>query len=165
MTDAEMWTAINAAVGAAQADMDRDGIDPPPWEQLAADVTVGLITGARAVQRRVPEVSVHIDWGTLRDTASGAGVVCELDDGTPLPAAPVRRLCCDAEVIPVVFGGDGVPLDVGRACRLATADQRRALAAMYARCAHPGCHVAYQHCRIHHAADWTVNSGRPTWTT
>ena len=78
----------------------------------------------------------------------------------------MRRLCCDADLIPVVFGGDGVPLDVGRACRLATADQRRALAAMYARCAHPGCDVAYQHCRIHHAADWTVKLG-PTdadWT-
>ena len=25
--------------------------------------------------------------------------------------------------------------------------------------AHPGCHVAYQHCRIHHATDWTVKLG------
>jgi hypothetical protein len=156
LTDAEMWTAINAAVRDAQADLDRHNIEPPAWSQLAADVTVGLITGSRAVNRRVPEVAVHIDHDTLRNQATTAGVVCELDDGTPLPPATVRRLCCDADIIPVVLGGDGVVLDVGRACRLATVDQRRALAAMYARCGHPDCHVAFQHCRIHHVTDWTT---------
>jgi Domain of unknown function (DUF222)/HNH endonuclease len=123
------------------------------WGQLAADVTVGLITGARTVERRVPEVSVHVDFDTLRGEA--AGVMCELDDGTPLPPATVRRLCCDADLVPVVLGGDGVVLDVGRARRLATCDQRRALAAMYSRCGLPGCHVGFQHCRIHHVTDWT----------
>jgi hypothetical protein len=156
LTDAEVWTAINAAVRDAHADLDRERVDPPAWGQLAADVTVGLITGARAVNRRVPEVSVHIDHDTLRNHATAAGIVCELDDGTPLPPATVRRLCCDADIIPLVLGGDGVPLDVGRACRLATCDQRRALAAMYARCGHPDCHVAFQHCRIHHVTDWVT---------
>jgi hypothetical protein len=154
LTDAEVWTAINAAVRDAQADLERERVEPPAWAQLAADVTVGLITGARAVNRRVPEVSVHIDHDTLLDEASAAGIVCELDDGTPLPPATVRRLCCDADIIPIVLDGDGVVLDVGRACRLATVDQRRALAAMYARCGHPDCHVAFGHCRIHHVHDW-----------
>jgi hypothetical protein len=155
LSDAEMWTAINAAVRDAQADMDHDNIEAPGWGQLAADVTVELITGARAVDRRVPEVSVHIDFDTLRGEAAAAGIVCELDDGTPLPPATVRRLCCDGELIPVVVGGDGAVLDVGRARRLATCDQRRALAAMYSRCGHPDCHVAFGHCRIHHVTDWT----------
>jgi hypothetical protein len=157
--DAEMWTAINAAVRDAQADMDHENIEAPGWGQLAADVTVELITGARAVNRRVPEVSVHIDFDTLRDTATADGIVCELDDGTPLPPATVRRLCCDADLIPIVLGSDGVALDVGRANRLATCDQRRALAAMYSRCGHPGCQVAFQHCRIHHVTDWIVHHG------
>jgi hypothetical protein len=119
-----------------------------------------LVTGARAVDHRVPEVVVHVDWDTLRDEATEAGIVCELEDGTPIPPATVRRLCCDADVIPVVLGGDGVPLDVGRASRLATADQRRALAAMYARCGYPDCHVSFGHCRIHHVTEWTA--GGPT---
>jgi hypothetical protein len=137
LTDAEVWTAINAAVRDARADLERERVEPPAWGQLAADVTVGLITGARAVNGRVPEVSVHIDHDTLRDEARAAGMVRELDDGTPLPPATVRRLCCDADLIPIVLGGDGVVLDVGRARRLATPDQRRALAAMYAWCGHP----------------------------
>jgi hypothetical protein len=155
LTDAEMWTAINAAVRATQADLDQHNIAAPAWGQLAADVTVGLITGARTVPPRTPEVSVHIDWDTLRDEAAAAGIVCELDDGTPLPPATVRRLCCDADLVPVGLGGDGAVLDVGRARRLATCDQRRALAAMYSRCGLPGCHVAVGHCRIHHVTDWT----------
>ena len=102
----------------------------------------------------MPEVSVLVDFDTLRGDARDAGMVCELVDGTPLPPAAVRRLCCDADIIPVVVGGDGVVLDVGRSRRLATADQRRALAAMYTHCAYPGCHVSFEHCRIHHVDDW-----------
>jgi hypothetical protein len=154
LTDAEMWTAIDAAIRGARVDMDRERVEPPAWGQLAADVTVGLITCAQAVDPRVPEVSVHIGFDTLRDEAMAAGVVCELEDGTPLPPATVRRLCCDANLTPVVFGGDGAVLDVGRASRLATPDQRRALAAMYSRCGFPDCHVAFGQCRIHHVTEW-----------
>jgi hypothetical protein len=79
-----------------------------------------------------------------------------LEDGTPIPPATVRRLCCDANLIPVVLDGDSVPVDVGRASRLATPDQRRALAAMYARCGFPDCHVTFGQCRIHHVTAWTT---------
>ena len=156
LTDGVLWQTINAALAAARADYDQAGVEPPAWTQLAADVVVGLITGARAVDARVPEVSVLVDFDTLRRDARDAGIVCELVDGTPLPPATVRRLCCDADIIPVVLGGDGVPLDVGRSRRLATADQRRALAAMYSHCAYPGCHVSFEHCRIHHVTDWML---------
>jgi hypothetical protein len=104
-------------------------------------------------------VAVHIGWAALRDDATTAGIVCELEDGTPLPVATVRRLCCDANLLPVVLGGDGVPLDVGRARRLASADQRRALSVMYSRCGWPGCHVAFEHCRIHHIRFWPTIGG------
>jgi hypothetical protein len=148
LADGMMWQAINAAVAAARAGFERDGVQPPAWTQLAADVVVRLVTAGRGVEARVPEVSVLVDWNVLRGDAQAAGMVCELVDGTPLPAASVRRLCCDAGLIPVVLGGDGVVLDVGRSRRLATAEQRRALAAMYSRCASPGCHVGFEHCRI-----------------
>ena len=80
--------------------------------------------------------------------------MCETGDGQHLPAATIRRLACDANVIPIVLGGDGVPLDVGRAQRLATRDQRRALRAMYQTCGHPGCQVRFEDCRIHHVTWW-----------
>jgi hypothetical protein len=63
-------------------------------------------------------------------------------------------LACEAEIIPVVLGGDGRVLDVGRARRLATADQRRALRAMHRTCAAPHCTVRFGDCDIHHLKEW-----------
>jgi len=33
--------------------------------------------------------------------------VCETVDGVPIPVSTMRRMCCDAEVFPVVLGADG----------------------------------------------------------
>ena len=42
-----------------------------------------------------------------------------------------------------------------RTVRTASRQQRRMLAAMYSRCAHPHCEVAFSQCRIHHVLWWT----------
>jgi hypothetical protein len=63
-------------------------------------------------------------------------------------------LACEAEIIPIVLGGDGQVLDVGRARRLATADQRRALRTMHRTCAAPHCPVRFGDCDIHHLKEW-----------
>ena len=57
-------------------------------------------------------------------------------------------------MVPIVLGGDGEVLDVGRQRRLATRAQRRALRAMYRSCAHPSCTVPFDSCRIHHVIYW-----------
>ena len=67
--------------------------------------------------------------------------VCETSDGQPITPDAVRRLACDAELIPTVLGSTGAVLDQGRARRVATAEQRRALRAMYRTCGHPDCTV------------------------
>lgn len=85
--------------------------------------------------------------------------VCETDNGTPIPAATVRRLCCDAEIIPVVMDGPSTVLDEGRSKRTATREQRRALRSMHRTCAHPGCGVGFDACRIHHVAHWLEHHG------
>ncbi|MDQ3468452.1 MAG: HNH endonuclease [Actinomycetota bacterium] len=113
---------------------------------------------AAAAPLRVPEVYVHIDWLALCRDAVDDGL-CETAAGNPVPIATVRRLCCEASIIPVVIGGDGAVLDVGRATRLATPDQRRALSAMYVTCGYPGCHVQFAHCQVHHVTDWTLHRG------
>ena len=99
-------------------------------------------------------MSVLIDLDTLRDGLHDHSV-CETSTGEPVPVATIRRLCCDADIIPVVLDGDGVALDVGRAKRVATREQRRALRAMYRTCAHPGCSVGFDDCDIHHVNPWT----------
>jgi len=131
----------------------------PSWDLLAAQAMVELLTGARGLDPRVPEVAVHIDVQTLLDGLHGHSL-CETSDGTLLPPSTVRRLCCRAEVIPVVLDGEGEVLDVGRSRRLAGRAQRRALRAMYRTCAHPECSTEFDHCEIHHVIPW--ERGGPT---
>jgi hypothetical protein len=155
LADAQVWAAILAAVATARAVYQRD--DDRTWDQLQADAVVDLITRTGAdvgrEDRRVPEVSVLIDYETLLDGLHDASV-CETSDGSALPVATVRRLCCEADIVPIVFGGDGELLDVGRQCRVATRAQRRALRSLYRTCAHPQCTVGFDACRIHHVVYW-----------
>ena len=152
LTDAAVANALGAAITAEQA----NGADDRTLDQVKADALVGLITGARSPGRGAPEVSVLIDFDTLRDGLHDRSV-CETSTGETVPVATVRRLCCDADIVPVVLDGDGVALDVGRAKRVATREQRRALRAMYRTCAHPGCTVGFDDCDIHHVNPWTSN--------
>jgi len=151
-TDARVAAALDAAVRSEQQHDESSG-QHRTFQQLLADAAVALMTGARALGRRVPEVSVLIDHRTLVEGLHEASV-CEPHDGAALPPATVRRLLCDAAVIPVVLGGDGVVLDVGRERRTATRSQRHALRAMHATCAFPGCTVRFADCDVHHLVPW-----------
>ncbi len=99
------------------------------------------------------EVVVHVDVHTLRDGLHEAGV-CRTASGADLPVETVRRLACEADIIPVVLDGRSVPIDVGRAKRLATVHQRRALESVHITCAAPGCDVRFDRCHIHHIDYW-----------
>ncbi|NDD97555.1 MAG: HNH endonuclease [Actinobacteria bacterium] len=104
------------------------------------------------------EVVVHIDLATLTG-GPHANTTCRTHLGTDIPAETARRLACEADIIPVVLDGHSVPIDVGRAKRLATIHQRRALEAIHTTCAIPDCDVPYHRCQIHHIDYWE-NGGR-----
>ena len=75
-------------------------------------------------------------------------------DGLDLPPAVVRRLACDAEVIPVLLGSHGEVLDVGRATRTVTVPIWNALVVRDRHCAFPGCHRPPVMCHAHHIRHW-----------
>jgi hypothetical protein len=102
---------------------------------------------------RVPEITVLVDWQTLSSGAHAHGI-CETSDGTPLPVDTVRRLCCQAEVLPIVLNGTGQVLDQGRSARTVNRKQRRALRAIHRTCGHPTCQVRFDQCAIHHVIWW-----------
>jgi hypothetical protein len=104
------------------------------------------------------EVIVHIDLHTLRTGLHGNSV-CRTSYGADLPPDTIRRLACEADIIPVVLDGRSVPLDVGRAKRLATVHQRRALEAVHDSCAVPHCDVGFSRCVIHHLHPWEHGGG------
>lgn len=124
------------------------------FDRLRVESFVDVVSRSAAVDARSPEIVVLIDAATLRDGRFAADSVCETSSGVPLPPSTVGRLACEADLIPLVVGDDSVPLHHGRAVRLASRQQRRAIRAMYRTCAHPDCQVSIDRCRIHHVTWW-----------
>lgn len=151
--DRALWAAIDSARAKLRQ---ADGNRRTPWPQLQVDAVVAAMGGGGD---RVPEITVLIDRDSLVDQAH-ANTICETDDGTRLPISTVRRLCCDAEILPVVLDGHGEALDVGRSARTANRAQRRALRAMHRTCAQPECTVTFEACRIHHVIPWRQPAGK-----
>jgi hypothetical protein len=87
-----------------------------------------------------PQVVITVPLQTLQEEYGAA----TLHDGGALTAAAARRWACDAQIIPMVLGGAGQPLDVGRSQRLFTGPLRRALVVRDGGCAFPGWSVGQQ---------------------
>ncbi|MEU5961305.1 DUF222 domain-containing protein [Micromonospora parva] len=77
-----------------------------------------------------------------------------LETGTRLTPGAVRRLACDAGVLPAVLDGNSQVLDVGRQRRLFTGPLRRALVLRDGGCAFPGCDRPPRWCDGHHIRHW-----------
>ncbi len=73
----------------------------------------------------------------------------------PVPVSLLRRLACDADVIPVVMDGESEVLDVGRARRLVPPAMRRALIARDGGCLFPGCTIPATWTEGHHVVPWS----------
>ncbi|MEJ5946069.1 DUF222 domain-containing protein [Pseudokineococcus basanitobsidens] len=136
--------------------------------QRRADALVALASRALAAPPGTPaglptdggaraRVVVTTDLSVLTGAAAGAGL---LPDDAPLSAGAVRRLACDAEIVPAVLGTRSEPLDLGRAAYTVTAAQRRALVLRDRGCAAPGCQALPDWCHAHHVVHWA--DGGPT---
>ncbi|SCG72079.1 HNH endonuclease [Micromonospora siamensis] len=86
-----------------------------------------------------------------------------LDTGATLTPETVRRLACDAAVLPAVLGGAGQVLDVGRQRRVVTGPLRRALVLRDRGCVFPGCDRPPRWCEGHHIRHW-AEGGATTLT-
>lgn len=62
----------------------------------------------------------------------------------------MRRLCCDADLMPVVLGAASEILDVGRTQRLVTPAIRKALSLRDGGCVFPNCTAPDASCEAHH---------------
>jgi Domain of unknown function (DUF222) len=150
---------------------DRKRLQETPQQRLA-DALCTLVTAAGATTStphgtaepsgvRVPtgaaQLMVVIPYEQLLDRACERGV---LMDGTAVSPGELRRLACQADLIPVVLGTGSTVLDVGRAHRLAPPALRLAVALRDGGCAFLGCTVPMWHCDVHHVTPWQL--GGPT---
>jgi hypothetical protein len=77
-----------------------------------------------------------------------------LETGETVCASTVRRLACDADLIPMVLGSHGEILDVGRLNRLVTTAIWIALVVRDRHCTFPGCRRPPIACDAHHITHW-----------
>ncbi len=96
-------------------------------------------------------VLVTITLDQLRSGLGGAG----LASGGRISAAEARRLACGAGLVPAVLGGASEVLDLGRASRLFSPAQRKALALRDGRCRAEGCTIPAPWCEAHHRDPWS----------
>lgn len=78
-----------------------------------------------------------------------------MDTGSAMSIGQVRRLACEAGILPAVLDGDSVPLDLGRTKRHFQESQRVALATAYHECAAADCDRPYAWCDLHHEKPWS----------
>jgi hypothetical protein len=100
-------------------------------------------------------LNVTIPHTWLAEQAQTAGLT---NDGATLSAETLRRLACDAHILPTVLGGAGEVLDVGRARRTATDAQHRGLQARDGGCFN--CGAPPSRCHAHHIDHWAAHNGR-----
>ncbi len=117
----------------------------------------GSAAGGPVVEEALPAGET---WAGRRG-GRGVGVtIGGLDAGTLLGPQTVRRMACDAGILPVVLGARGEILDVGRVERLFTPAQVRALWLRDRHCTFPGCRIPATWCDAHHLTHWA--DGGPT---
>ncbi|MYE74495.1 MAG: DUF222 domain-containing protein [Acidimicrobiia bacterium] len=172
---------VKIAVSALSAKMLGDDIAFDPirtFEQRNADALVALITQQPAetanaaaegtsgggtpneVAAVAPDCGIRPQKTVLVISADYDGIEGQLKnagliDGTPIELDELRRLACDAQIVPMIFAADGQPLYMGRAQRAPTKAQKLALYRRDRGCV--GCGIRPQVCDGHHIQPWDHN--------
>ena len=155
-----------AALARGEDITDREPVDPDlderrlPYEQrlglafceLIEHLPVGDLPD---LGRATAVLTITLDPDALHH---GLGVAT-LSNGEQMSAGQARRLACTARLIPMVLGGDSVPLDLGRSRRYFTWHQRIALAAKQGGCIADGCWRPPAQCEAHHCKPWLADNG------
>src|SRR5205809_2340014 len=127
-------------------------------ERRLADALVDLSMHAldnglipqQASQRTHLQVTATLE--TLRALPGAAAA--ELEFSLPISAKTVERLACDCSLTRIVLGSDSMVIDVGRAKRVISVPQRKALNVRDRGCVWPGCDRSASWTSGHHLVHW-----------
>ncbi|RIJ67802.1 HNH endonuclease [Nakamurella silvestris] len=76
--------------------------------------------------------------------------------GGPIPAEVARHIACDSKITPIILGGKGEILDVGRSGYTFPAGIRKAMEARDRDCTFPGCDRPPGWTEAHHIIPFSV---------
>jgi hypothetical protein len=151
---AALKTALEPLARRAGKDDDRDR------DVRLADALVDL--AVHALDNGAPAQRPHLQVTTSLETLLGLGgaPAAEMEFSLPISARAVERLACDCTITRILLGSDSTVIDVGRAKRVMSGPQRKALTARDQGCVWPGCDRPASFTSGHHLAHWI--HGGPT---
>ncbi|MFM6847879.1 MAG: DUF222 domain-containing protein [Terrabacter sp.] len=131
-------------------------VDPRTPATRRADALLEIVGRGVAAPEgvtRSPRTTLVVTMSleALLEQVRGAGL---LDTDAALSPSAVRRLACEAGIVPMVLGARPEVLDLGYTKRLFSPAQRRALARRDGGCSFPGCTVPPMWCDAHHVMHW-----------
>ena len=161
---------LEAALGPLSAPQPSKeaGPDLRPSDQRRGDALVTIVRRAVASSEATPttaksQLFLTLDYEQLRRRTGAATTIGNLDAGTLLAPETIRRIACDAGVIPIVLGSSGEVLDWGRERRFFTPAQTKRLWLRDGGCTFPGCSAPPQWADAHHLVHW-ADGGRSDLT-
>ena len=161
LLDAEGAAVVDAAVDALakpHRDPETGERDPRTPACRRADALLDLVRRAVEAPGELPRASkatlvVTVPLQVLEGRLRGVGVTTTHDQ-QDLSADTVRRIACDASVVPAVLGSRGEVFEQGRSERLFTAGQVRHLWLRDGGCTFPGCSKPPAWTDAHHLVHW-----------
>jgi hypothetical protein len=161
--DAAGYEKVSTALTAYQqagrvADDDRN------HAQQMADAFVQLADNALAasdtpvLRKHHAQVAATISAEDLLDPDVIAGAA-RLGSGQRVSNEVARQLACDSIITRVLFGPDGMPLNIGRTQRLVPPHIRKASEARDGGCIFAGCPAPTWWCDAHHVQEWIADHG------
>lgn len=163
LLDPEGAAFVRAAIGPlSKPAPDEDWADLRSPAQRRSDALMMILQRGMGSPGAAPttakaKVVITVSYEQLAGQLRGLGTTLTGEQLTP---KIIRRLGCDADLIPMVLGSDSEVLDLGHPVRLASPAQRLVLWREQKHCTYQGCSMPAQWCDAHHAVWWS--RGGPT---
>jgi len=134
--------------------------DDRKLDRRMADALIDL--SMHALDNGVPSRRTHMQVTTSLETLLGlsGAPAAEMEFSLPISARAVERLACDCSVTRILLDSESMVIDVGRAKRVVSGSQSKALKVRDRGCTWPGCDRPATWTSAHHVVHWI--HGGPT---
>ncbi len=138
---------------ARRAGKDDDRLRDRRLADALVDLSMHALDSGLVPQR------THLQVTTSLETLLGltGAPAAEMEFSLPISAKAVERLACDCSVTRILLGADSTVIDVGRARRVISGPQRKALKVRDGGCVVPGCDRPASWTEGHHLVHWIHN--------
>ncbi|GGV30744.1 HNH endonuclease [Paenarthrobacter nicotinovorans] len=174
-TNPRLTNTTNTQTGTTGPQLDRRSRAQKLLDGLIGACAVAMTTGKLPSNGGLrPQLTVTIDHHDLFQHLTHTTTSATKETNTPKQPRPrntvstgtatftgpihpntIRKIACDADILPVLLGTDSQILDIGRTTRIFPPHIRKAITARDGGCAFPDCTLPAPWCEAHHITYWS----------